>query len=360
MKRTIDLIPFAVGGAIAAALLLASAARCFGQDYDARAVVSVGQQDLSNPAGSFQVVGTIISTDNNRAVVVTVAHAFEGPDSPRWVQWNGGQRVPATLVGVDHQLDVAAVVASNPPDVTPIAIAGEGEYPQAGDRVHFLGHGGGNWRHFEVNVKGYTSRRESAGYNTQLCTDLRPIPGDSGGPIIYRGKLVGIQWGGPSTKQQPTVATESHATYSGEITRLLTQWRVCPNGQCPQPPMRPVPQRPVPSRPQPPPPGPSVPPSGGAAGCQCKGTNACKCDPKAKACACDLSELVSLKKEIADLKVLIASGSLKGEKGDPGKDGSPGTNGKDAEGKSCNCKEPTGESAAPAPVYFDIKPRKRK
>jgi len=302
-------------------LLCLVAAPCWGQEYDVRAVVQVAQQDPANPAGSFQVVGTIVSTDNNRAVVVTVAHAFETRDSPRWVQWSDGRRVPAMLVGVDYRLDVAAVVANNPPDVTPIAIAGEGEYPQAGDRVHFLGHGGGNWRHFEVTVKGYTSKSEMSGFNTQLCTDLRPISGDSGGPIIYKGKLVGVQWGGPSTQEQPTVATESHATYSGEITRLLTQWRVCPNGQCPQPPMRPVP-----SRPQPPakPPTPSSPPPAGAAGCQCKGTSACKCNPKAKACACDSSKVAALELRICELEALLKSGKLKGEKGEPGPKGDAG------------------------------------
>lgn len=78
-------------------------------------------------------------------------------------------------------------------------------------------------------------------------------------------------------------------------------------------------------------------------------------------CACDKNELDELRKEIESLKVLIASGKLKGDKGDQGPKGDKGEPGAAAPAsKSCECKDQAGPSAAPAPVYFDIKPRKRK
>lgn len=71
------------------------------------------------------------------------------------------------------------------------------------------------------------------------------------------------------------------------------------------------------SRPQPPakPPTPSSPPPAGAAGCQCKGTNACKCDS---------SKVAALELRICELEALLKSGKLKGEKGEPGPKGDAG------------------------------------
>jgi len=323
VKRTIDLIPFAVGGAIAAALLLASAARCFGLDYDTRAVVLV--QQPSGPGVSATACGTLVAVENGIGLVLTVAHVLES-DSRRFVEWQSGGSSPATLIGADATMDIAALVVAMPAsDIRPIPLAGESEHPQAGEQVRFIGHGGGQWRHFVVGVLGY-DHKASESYNSQLRLGFRPISGDSGGPIIHNGKLVGIQWGGPAL-QSESIAYESHATYSGVIEHRLTQWRrqypQCPGNYC-QPPAQASPQ---PVRPQPPATPPSAPPRAGGAGCQCKGSTACKCDPKANACACDQSEIAALKVEINNLKVLIASGSLKGEKGDdgaPGKDGEPG------------------------------------
>lgn len=310
---------------------------------------------VDEPGGRSLGSGTLIGKDEQSGLVITCFHLFRESQSGIRCIFPNGESFQGTLLATDQKFDLAAI-AIKPPSIQPIPLAVES--PTVGETMHSAGFGSNH--HIAINSASVVPDYFKP---TGFVIGGVARQGDSGGPVINdRNELAGVLWGSDGN----TV----HASGLEPIGVVLTQCR----GRACQPYYAPryqdnPPMRPVPSRPQPPPTVPSVPPSGGAAGCQCKGTNACKCDPKAKACACDpkakacacdLSELVSLKKEIADLKVLIASGSLKGEKGDPGKDVTPGTNGKDAEGKSCNCKEPTGESAAPAPVYFDIKPRKRK
>lgn len=363
MKRTIDLIPFAVGGAIAAALLLASAARCFGLDYDTRAVVLV--QQPSGPGVSATACGTLVAVENGIGLVLTVAHVLES-DSRRFVEWQSGGSSPATLIGADATMDIAALVVAMPAsDIRPIPLAGESEHPQAGEQVRFIGHGGGQWRHFVVGVLGY-DHKASESYNSQLRLGFRPISGDSGGPIIHNGKLVGIQWGGPAL-QSESIAYESHATYSGVIEHRLTQWRSrypqCPGNYC-QPPAQASPQ---PVRPQPPATPPSAPPRAGGAGCDCKGVKACACAPQSapkpvRECVCDKNELDAVRKELAEVKLLIASGRLKGERGEAGPQGERGPAGEAGKsGKDCECKQGGGEPAAlRSPAYFEIKPRQKR
>lgn len=85
---------------------------------------------------------------------------------------------------------------------------------------------------------------------------------------------------------------------------------------------RPATQQPIaknpPSRPQTPARPPSNPPAVGAAGCQCKGGNVCKCDQ---------GKIASLELRICQLEALVESGKLKGPKGDKGDAGPAGVAG---------------------------------
>lgn len=238
--------------ALAAGTLCAVA---MGQTVELRqAVVAVGMRDPANPSGSFRTVGTVIDRTAESATVLTVAHLADGGRGQFWVGYPDGRQVNAQLVGLDRAHDLAVLRAPQPGGVAVMPIADVGEIPTTGDTVEFIGHGGGRLRHMLVTVRGYAVDTE-AGDLSQLVADFQPISGDSGGPFVFKGKLVGVQWGGPAHAQS-SGAYESHGTEALHVRAFLTQYRVCPpGGNCPpqyypqqqptQPPLVPVtPQQP--------------------------------------------------------------------------------------------------------------------
>lgn len=216
-----------------------------GQTVELRqAVVSVGMRDPANPSGSYQTVGTVIDRTADSATVLTVAHLTDNGRGGYWVAWPDGRRVNAELIGLDRAHDLAAFHAPQPGGVSVMPIADEGELPTIGDTVEFIGHGGGQLRHMLVKVRGYATDTE-AGDLSQLVADFQPISGDSGGPFVFKGKLVGVQWGGPA-HAKASGAYESHGTEALHVRAFLTQYRVCPPGaNCPPSPGYYQPQQPT-------------------------------------------------------------------------------------------------------------------
>lgn len=228
---------------IAAMCLLACVANAWGQTVAYRsAVVSVGQRDPQNPNASFAGVGTVVKLDGDKAVIISCAHIFEN-STPCWVEW-GNQRSPARLLGTNGPLDLAALYAEGAPQgVTELPVATQA--PQRGEQVEFIGNGGGRWKHIVVPVLGYTGR---AGTTSQLVSDFTPISGDSGGPVIYKGRLAAVNWG-----YAVDGANKSQGTWAGQIGEFLTQ---CYGGSCQMPfdgggysqptmPVQPQPQQPA-------------------------------------------------------------------------------------------------------------------
>lgn len=270
---------------------------------------------VDEPGGRSLGSGTLIGKDEQSGLVITCFHLFRESQSGIRCIFPNGESFQGTLLATDQKFDLAAI-AIKPPSIQPIPLAVE--LPTVGETMHSAGFGSNH--HIAINTA------------TVVPDYFKPTgfviggvarQGDSGGPVINdRNELAGVLWGSDGN----TV----HASGLEPIGVVLTQCR----GRACQPYYAPryqdnQPQRPVPSRPQQPvatkPP--STPPPTGAAGCQCKGTAACKCDPKAKACACDSSKVAALEQRICQLELLLESGKLKGPKGDKGDTGPAGVAG---------------------------------
>jgi trypsin-like peptidase len=198
-----------------------------------RAIVRVGRENLSEPGASYSGTGTFVARDANRGLVLTAAHVVEQGGGQIWVDFGPG-RLPAALLGHDAPLDLAALVVERPPaDVQPIPVAGENEWPRAGDTVEVVGYGGGKFRHFAANVRGYTAKELRN--DSQLVVAFQPISGDSGGPILYKQKVAAILWGGPCDGPQQQ-AYETHATCCIYINRFLDGLGCRPGNNNPQQP----------------------------------------------------------------------------------------------------------------------------
>lgn len=242
-------------------LLLAGSAA---GDYRS-AVVQVGCFD---GRGSDKGGGVLVCRADG-GIVLTVAHIFTSGGQP-WVEWHDGTRSNARLVGVDRQRDIAFLQCGPglPGDADVIEIAEPGEYPPLGASVDFIGFGGGQRREFTTNTIGYDGADLQLGFVS--------ISGDSGGPVLHAGKVVGIQYGHNGRC--------SLATYCGAIRAVATQCRVpvCRGGVCRpqyQPQVRPAPGAPIVAAPQqpklplaavPPQPAPHQPVATHPAGCRCE------------------------------------------------------------------------------------------
>lgn len=285
--------------AIIATCLLACQA-CYGAttqlaDYH-RAVVRCGQ--TIGGGASNAGTGTVICRENG-GIILSVAHVFEG-SGQCWVDWGQGRRSYARLLGRDPSKDLAVLQAQGVPDDVPvIPLAERNEFAPGGSQVEFIGYGGGDFRHFTANTIGYDPTRAGK----PILMDFVSISGDSGGPVVYQGKVVAVQWGHNMQ--------HSMGSSCGQIQEFLTQHQVpaCRGGRCyvPQPQTRPA--QPI-SRP------PLAP-------------------IPAKPCNCDNAVLIAriTKLEAAYTELLSRQGTPgpAGPQGERGPQGLPGEAGKDAQ-----------------------------
>ena len=150
-----------------------------------------GERQRTEVLGS----GVIISADG---YVVTNNHVAEKAIEVNCVLGDREQ-VPATVVGVDPETDLALLKLTLPDDHAPLPVAqfGDSNQVEAGQFVMALGSPFGFTRSISLgiisNTKRYIGFTTQHRYNLWLQTDAAINPGNSGGPLVdTEGRVIGI------------------------------------------------------------------------------------------------------------------------------------------------------------------------
>jgi len=118
------------------------------------------------------------------------------------VIWQDQQRRTGKVVWRDRLADLAVVQVDAPRGAVSVELATRDQAPRQGDTVHLAGYGIGG-THAGLNrpltvwpaiVEGYVQDNTGRG-RTQLQIATGAISGDSGGGIIFNGRLCACLWG---------------------------------------------------------------------------------------------------------------------------------------------------------------------
>ena len=178
--------------------------------------------------GSFYTgTGTLTQLHGDKALVLTAAHIFEQGKGPITVEFYDGQLSGGRLLAVDKKLDVAAVL------IFARAASIRFRLPTIIRRWATRWKSGAMVRAFPL-VRGANLAADSAGRRPpQTLIGARgvnkgevTIPGDSGGPVIREGRLVGVHWG---YRSAATTGRCVHAlgceTINGWIRGKVSWWQ---------------------------------------------------------------------------------------------------------------------------------------
>jgi hypothetical protein len=114
-----------------------------------------------------------------------------------WVIFPGGFQSPATLMKVDRDWDLAALVIWKP-NVEPLPVSTQA--PQLGERLTVAGYGRGWYRAASGQCIKYYSPDENRLPREWVEISVPSRSGDSGGPILNdRGEIAGVLWGSDSS-----------------------------------------------------------------------------------------------------------------------------------------------------------------
>jgi len=136
---------------------------------------------------------------DNQGHIVTNAHVVRGVTQrgELMVQFFDGRAVPADVIGVDVQTDIAVIKVASAEGLFPAARA-TGETIEQGDRVYAFGSPFGFKFSMSEGIVSGLGRdpREiigEQGYTNFIQTDAAVNPGNSGGPLIdVKGRVIGM------------------------------------------------------------------------------------------------------------------------------------------------------------------------
>lgn len=136
--------------------------------------------------------GTLVATGPQYGLVVTNWHVVRDASGEVSVAFPDGFRSGATVLKVDQDWDLAALLIWRP-HVTPMPIASAP--PRPGDALTIAGYGQGDYRSVKARCTQYVSPGSNFPYEmVEVSAEARD--GDSGGPILNeRGELAGVLFG---------------------------------------------------------------------------------------------------------------------------------------------------------------------
>jgi len=153
--------------------------------------------------GSGTVIGFIKDSEQNPeyyvGLIITASHVVYSQDTSMTIRFlngcitNGGSVVRKNNYASDGFNDIAIIRALIPDSVVPMEIS-DGE-PECGHQVELAGYGANNFRHWVADYAGTVNN------NDGLVVFSWAIQGDSGGPIICNGKIVGVICFGTALKK---------------------------------------------------------------------------------------------------------------------------------------------------------------
>ena len=268
--------------------------------------------------------GCVIDHDGKGVLVVTnhhvVARAWTGNGFTRetfasaQVVGNAGSTT-GRIIYSDPNLDIAIIHSPN--GTAKVSVPISEVMPPIGTDIEICGYGGP-----QPTLRTFLGRRVRNS-SAEVSCDAGVVSGDSGGPMIWNGALVGVNYGAPAQsgnmgqEQGWNVTGPASSNIDGPtLAKVLTQ-QCTPYGCIPRIIRRPIPQQNVISEPPPA----TTPIVNHNSNCQCESQQGCDCDVD----AIKAEILASL-----DLSQLKGADGATGAQGPMGPKGSPGVAGQDA------------------------------
>lgn len=153
--------------------------------------------------GSGTVIGFIEDSEQNpdyyMGLIITASHVIYSQDTPMTIKFlngcvtSGGIVLQANDYYSDGFNDIAIIKALIPDSVVPIELSDK--KPECGEEVELAGYGAEKFRHWNADYGGTISERDG------IIVFSWGIQGDSGGPIMYKGKVIGVICHGSSLKK---------------------------------------------------------------------------------------------------------------------------------------------------------------
>ncbi|MEX0817943.1 MAG: serine protease [Pirellulaceae bacterium] len=145
--------------------------------------------------GLSQGSGTLVEVRGQRGILLTNWHVVRDARGPIVVTFPDGFRSAATVLKVDRDWDLAALLIWRP-NAAPLAISTTA--PRPGDPLTIAGYGSGNYRAVTGRCTQYVAPGAHMPYEmVEVAVEARQ--GDSGGPILNeRGELAGVLFGSGS------------------------------------------------------------------------------------------------------------------------------------------------------------------
>jgi len=148
---------------------------------------------VATPGGAAGSGSLVSAPAVGGGLVVTNQHVV-GRQTTATLRWSDGTTARGRVVFTDRAADLALIELAAPAHIQPLQIASKAEMPRAGDAVSLAGYGTARrltiW---PARVQGYA--KDKTGRDS-IIVRTNAESGDSGGPIIFQGRVVGVLWGG--------------------------------------------------------------------------------------------------------------------------------------------------------------------